>query len=361
MSNSLYGNRFIEKLVSSGYKNPTYAMAEIIDNSVDAKAKNIDIVIVEEIIKEGGKNSRFISDVFFIDDGTGMNLKEINGCLKFSEGAGTSDSRIGTFGVGLPNSSIFVGRRAEVYSKDKVTGKWNFVFLDLDDQAKRSESGYDEAIEKKPNFNDIYLGDDLEKNSTIIRWSKIRNVGAKRPDTVIDRTGKLIGRLYRYILDEINICFGATIKGNKGFDIPLTKVLVFDPLFLIKSKSQHTETMWKLANATDITKPKIQYNPNVPDHKEFNTKFHYGKYIEGCKKNETVRPLFQKNDNYWDEKISVSISGKTYSYLIRASFSTKSIAHPGIRGGGNTEIGQLIRTKMVGSPHFTGGNMFYKS
>ncbi len=46
MANNLYGSRFIEKLVSSGYKNPTYAMAEIIDNSVDAKAKNIDIILV---------------------------------------------------------------------------------------------------------------------------------------------------------------------------------------------------------------------------------------------------------------------------------------------------------------------------
>ena len=35
MGNNLYGNGFIEKLVNSGYKSPIYAMAEIIDNSVD--------------------------------------------------------------------------------------------------------------------------------------------------------------------------------------------------------------------------------------------------------------------------------------------------------------------------------------
>lgn len=359
MSNNLYGNRFIEKLVSSGYKNPTFAMAEIIDNSVDAKAKNIDIVIVEDIIKEGGKNSRFISDVFFIDDGTGMNLEQINGCLKFSEGAGTADSRIGTFGVGLPNSSIFVGRRVEVYSKDKTSGTWNFVFLDLDDQAERSEAGYDEAIEKKPIFKNIHIGHDLEKTSTIIRWSKIRNVGAKQPITVIKRTRQLIGRLYRYVLKDINIRFGAIIKGNKEYDIPFEKVLVFDPLFLKESKSQHTEDVWRLAKATDLTKPKIQYNKNVPDHEEFNTKFHYQKYVEGCKENETVRPLFQKNDNYWNLERTVPISGKNYSYLMRASFGTKSIVHPGIREGGRTLIGQKIKNKMVGSPHFSGGNISF--
>ena len=214
MSNSLYGNRFIEKLVSSGYKNPTYAMAEIIDNSVDAKAKNIDIVLVEEITKEGGRQSRFISEVFFIDDGTGMNLEQINGCLKFSEGAGTANSRIGTFGVGLPNSSIFVGRRVEVYSKDKTTGKWNFVFLDLDDQANRKEAGYDEAIDKKPVFKGIDLDLNLNAASTIIRWAKVKNIGARQPKTVIERTSKLIGRIYRHVLNDINITCGSIVKDN---------------------------------------------------------------------------------------------------------------------------------------------------
>lgn len=358
MSNSLYGNRFIEKLVSSGYKNPTYAMAEIIDNSVDAQSKRIDIVLVEEIAKEGGKNSRFISDVFFIDDGSGMNLEQINGCLKFSEGAGTTNSRIGTFGVGLPNSSIFVGRRVEVYSKDKSTGRWNFVFLDLDDQATRTEAGYDAAVEKQPIFKEIKLGIDLDSSSTIIRWSKIRNIGARKPETVIERTSKLIGRLYRYVLDDINISFGAIVKGNPEFDIPLERVIPYDPLFLKETKTQVTELVWKLAKADDNSK-KVWYSESVPNSKEFNTKFHYQKYIQGCKENETIRPLFQKNDNYWDLVQSITINGKTYSYKIRASFATKSIAHPGIKSGGATDLGREFRTKMVGNPHFNGGNISF--
>ena len=358
MSNSLYGNRFIEKLVSSGYKNPTYAMAEIIDNSVDAKAKNIDIVLVEEISKEGGNNSRFISDMFFIDDGTGMNLEQINGCLKFSEGSGTANSRIGTFGVGLPNSSIFVGRRVEVFSKNKSSGKWNYVFLDLDDQATRSEAGYDSAIEKQPLFTDIKLGVDLNSSSTIIRWSKIQKIGARTPKTVIDRTSKLIGRLYRYVLDDINISFGSIVKGNSKFEIPLEKIIPYDPLFLKESKTQITELVWKLATADDKSK-KIWYSESVSDSKEFNTKFHYQKYIKGCKENESIRPLFQKNDNYWDLKQSITINGKIYSYKLRASFATKSIAHPGIKSGGATDLGREFRTKMVGNPHFNGGNISF--
>lgn len=359
MSNSLYGNRFIEKLVSSGYKNPTYAMAEIIDNSVDAKAKNIDIILVEEITKEGGRQSRFISEVFFIDDGIGMNLEQINGCLKFSEGAGTADSRIGTFGVGLPNSSIFVGRSVEVYSKDKTTGKWNFVFLDLDDQAERKEAGYDEAIEKKPVFKGIDLDLDLNASSTIVRWSKVKNIGARQPKTVIERTSKLIGRIYRHVLSDINITFGSVVKDNRGYEQPKKRVLPYDPLFLIESKSFITEKIWELATTKDPSNSKILYNELVPDNEEFNTQFHYKKYIEGCKKNETIRPLFQKHDNYWDLTQSKTIGGKVYSYKVRAAFATKSVAHPGITAGGKTPLGQEIRKKMTGEPHFNGGNISF--
>lgn len=359
MTNDLYGTGFIEKLVSSGYKNPTYAMAEIIDNSVDAQSKNIDIILVEEIKKHGGRDSRFISDVFFIDDGKGMNYEEINGCLKFSEGAGTTNSRIGTFGVGLPNSSIFVGRRVEVYSKDKSTGNWNYVFLDLDDQATRSEAGYDTAEEKEPNFIDIDLGIDLSNISTIIRWSKIRNIGAKKPQTVIRNTSRLIGRLYRYILDEINISFGSVIKGNKGFEQNLEKVLPFDPLFLKETKTQITERLWEVATTSDSRNRKIVYSDKVTNNEKFNTQYHYKKYIKGCIENQTNRPLFQKHDNYWDLQQPISINGKIYYYTIRASFATKNIAHPGIRNGGRTYLADYFKEKMVGTKHSNGGNISF--
>ncbi len=357
--NNLYGNRFIEKLVSSGYKNPTYAIAEIIDNSIDANAKNIDIVFIEEITKEGGRNSKFISDVFFIDDGNGMDEIKINGCLKFSDGEGASKSRIGAFGVGLPNSSIFVGRRVEVYSKDKSTGNWNYVFLDLDNQLSRIDPGYDDSIVNTPSFREQNLDIDTQKNSTIIRWSKIRNIGARKPRTVIDRTQKLIGRIYRYALDNVSITFSSKFSENKNFDIKNEKTLPYDPLFLKESRSQITDLVWELATTDESNTKHYQVSQGLEDKKEFNTKYHYKKFIRGCIPNQTILPLFQKFDNYWDVKQVLSINKKKYIYTIRASFANKSIAHPGIRSGGKTELGQEIRKKMVGTSHFNGGNISF--
>lgn len=355
MGNNLYGNGFIEKLVNSGYKSPIHAMAEIIDNSVDAEAKNIDITFVEDDLRVGGRGSKFISDVFFIDNGLGMSYDQINGCLKFAEGAGTSNKRIGTFGVGLPNSSIYVGRRVEVYSKDTQTSKWNYVYLDLDEQANREEPGYDDAISKEPKFNNIHLSLNLNEAMTIIRWSKIKNLGSRRPKTVIDKTKKLTGRLYRYALqDNLKITFGSILKGNKNYDI-IENVLPYDPLFLATSKNYITDFIWDAA-----TNPNNNvFNQNVENNEKFTTAYHYKKYIKGCIKNETNLPLFQKYDDYWNVKHDVNLDGKKYYFTIRASYCSKSIAFPGTRKGGGTTLGKEIGKKMSGSRDFTSGNIFF--
>ena len=355
MGNNLFGNQFVEKLVSSGYKSPIYAMAEIIDNSVDAKSKNIDVTFVEEQRSEGGRGSKFISDVFFIDNGSGMSLDQINGCLKFAEGSGTSNERIGTFGVGLPNSSIYVGRRVEVYSKDKTSGKWNFVFLDLDDQSKRIDPGYDDAISIKPKFNNIHLNLDLDNASTIIRWSKIRNLGSTKPKTVIDKTKKLTGRLYRYAINaDLNITFGSVMKGNRDYDI-FENILPYDPLFLSTKKSYITEYIWEAA-----TNPKKNIlNINVPNNECFTSAFHYKKFIEGCEKNDTNLPLFQKFDDYWNVKYDIKLGGKTYYFTLRASFGYKNIMYPGISKGGTTVLGRKLGEKMSGGKDFYSANIFF--
>ena len=349
--NKLYGNQFIEKLVSSGYKSPIHAMAEIIDNSVDAKSSRIDITFVEQ---EKGKRKE-ISDVFFIDNGGGMSIDQINGCLRFADGAGTSNDRIGKFGVGLPNSSIFIGRRVEVYSKDKNTNLWNFVCLDLDEQATRTEPGYDSAVEKLPNFENenIFLDFDTNEITTIIRWSKIRNIGAKRAETVINKSSKLTGRLYRYGIDEgLKIYYSSILRGNKTYDIPFEETIPYDPLFVSTKKTYITDIIW---NASRIDKP----NKDIPDNPKFNQKTHYEQFVLGCKENETNLPLFQKFEDYWNVPHTLTLNNIDYTFSIKASFAYKSIAHPGIKKGGGTSVGKEFGKKMSGSKEFDSANIFF--
>lgn len=355
--NTLFGPQFIEQLRSSGYKNPIYAMAEIIDNAVDAKATEIDITIVEQNFDIGGRITKRIKDVFFIDNGSGMSISEINGCLRFADGAGKSDERIGAFGVGLPNSSIFVGKRVEVYSKDKNNNQWNYVYLDVDEQVKQSSLGYKLAEKRKPDFDNekIHLGLDLNKISTIVRWSKIDNIGAAKASTISERSSKLTGRIYRYaILDELaplQIFYNSILVGNQEYEFK-SKTIPYDPLFVASKKTQITPLIWKAATTNN-------YNPKLPGDEEFNAKNYYKKYIEGCVKNKTNKPIFRKFDEYWDTKHKLSIGGKQYKFKIRASFAYRDIKNPGMRNGGNTIVGKEIGEKMDGTKYFKSANIFF--
>jgi anti-sigma regulatory factor (Ser/Thr protein kinase) len=103
---------FIRSVRESGYKSIATALAELIDNSLQARAKNIRVYIAEET-----KDSRTGMVIAVFDDGDGMSLEQIGTALQFG-GTDRFDSRVGMgrFGMGLPMSSLSQARRVDVYS-----------------------------------------------------------------------------------------------------------------------------------------------------------------------------------------------------------------------------------------------------
>lgn len=341
--NNLYGPKFIEKQRSSGYKSTIHAIAEIVDNSFDAKATKIEIIIKQKGVNTGTKSSLSTNEIFFLDNGSGMSYENINRCLTFSEGEGRSKNRIGAFGVGLPNSSISVGRRVEVYSKAS-DGIWNYVFLDLDDQMSRNEPRYDKATQKDPSFDKVIkISADCR---TIIRWMKIDLIETSNLDVFFKRAQKYLGRIYRYKLNNgLLITLSSFIDGNSAFTKPATSLIPYDPMFIMERKNYMTDEIWKAATIQD---PKGKH-PLYGDRKEFQSVTYYKQFIEGCKPNETNKAIFQKMDDYWDTTYSFKVGDKTHEWKIRASFAYKDIRTPGIQAGGNTDLGRELGKKMNGN------------
>ena len=353
--NNLYGNKFIEKQRKSGYKSTIYAMAEIIDNSVDAGASEISIVIKTKESFSGTRKSIAISEMLFLDNGKGMTHDVINKCLTFSEGEGRSDNRIGAFGVGLPNSSISVCRRAEVYSMDS-SDKWNHVFLDLDDQNERDEPGYDSSINKKPSLTGpIQIKEDCR---TIIKWKNIDLIDTSNTEILIRRANKLLGRIYRYkIGNGLSISISSYLEGNNNYTHNPIDIIPYDPLFIMESKNHITPLIWKAATHQD---PKGRHKI-LGDKPEFNSAYHYKKFIDGCEENKTNKPIFQKHDDYWDIPYTFQVGEKKYVWRIRASFAYRGIRTPGIGPGGTTDIGREIGKKMTGDRNdkINSANIFF--
>ena len=109
--NQLFAPNSIEQQRHSGYRSTVHAIAELVDNSIDAGAKNITILLVEENVRVNNQKRDRLTSISVIDDGKGMKPELLNKCLTFADGQGTSNGRIGKFGYGLPNSTVAVCRK----------------------------------------------------------------------------------------------------------------------------------------------------------------------------------------------------------------------------------------------------------
>ena len=95
-------------------------MSEIIDNSIEAEAKNVELIVFDELNQKG---IRKIKKIVILDDGIGMDEAILATSLQFGNGSRLKSRKsLGRFGIGLPNSSVSQCNRVDVYSwrKNKV-------------------------------------------------------------------------------------------------------------------------------------------------------------------------------------------------------------------------------------------------
>jgi DNA topoisomerase VI subunit B len=104
--------RFILSTRDTGYRSTASAVAELVDNSVQAGANRIRIFVSHEGI---GVDRRLL--VAVMDNGCGMDAETLTTALRFG-GSSRFDDRSGPgrFGMGLPNSSFSQAKRLEVYT-----------------------------------------------------------------------------------------------------------------------------------------------------------------------------------------------------------------------------------------------------
>lgn len=122
----LVPSNFIRAVRESGYLSISTALAELVDNSLQAEASEIAITI-----------SRLTSDalpeITVQDNGIGMTKPELEQCLRFG-GSSRFEARqsFGRFGMGLPAASLGQARRVEVTAW-RNAGFEQTVALDVDE------------------------------------------------------------------------------------------------------------------------------------------------------------------------------------------------------------------------------------
>ena len=229
----------IETFRDSGYKNTASALAELIDNSIEAEADNIRILTFEEPIQGKKRLIQTITKVAVYDDGIGMPPETMSICLQFGNGTRlNSREGIGRFGIGLPNASVSQCRRIEVYSWQN--NKCYYTHLDIDEIKEQELHEVNEVIEKEIP-EDVIKSLDLEikESGTIIFWKKCDRLDMSRSKTLYKTLAGDLCRIYRHFLDDDNT-YGRQrdiTLVSTGIEKSTYKLKSNDPLYLMKPNS----------------------------------------------------------------------------------------------------------------------------
>jgi len=232
----------VKAMRDSGYKNTAYALAELIDNSVQAEATDIEVICLEERQLVNQRERRRIREIGVLDNGKGMSPQTLRLALQFGNGLHLNDrSGIGRFGMGLPNSSISQCRRVDVWSWQSGPDNAMHSFLDVDKIEARELTHVPE-----PDHNS--LPDEWRKRAkaalgttgTLIVWQNFEEhrLTWRGGDATLKNTEILVGRMYRKFLynGKLNIRLAA-LDLNSDATISDRSSSINDPLYLMTPTS----------------------------------------------------------------------------------------------------------------------------
>ena len=240
-----------KSLRESGFDFAT-AIGELIDNSIQAEAKRIEIKpkIVER------KFVSVITQIAVIDDGNGMNAEILNGCPQLGYSTRYNDREgLGRFGVGATYASISQCKRTIFCSRPNGTGNFLATYIDLDEIANGGQTNI-------PKPSELHLPKYLEElcfadSSTIVVWEqcdRLQSDANGKPfqaKDLLDELTNWVSRAYRHsIWEGVEIY----IEGEK--------VVAYDPLYLNTEQTQFPNDLCAIEYFTDSFDWPI---PNSPD------------------------------------------------------------------------------------------------
>ena len=230
----------LNALRQAGYRSTATAVAELVDNSIEANAHNIDIITLSEDVFVSSRTSSQVTNIAVLDNGDGMSEETLASCLSMGWGTRleTRDG-LGRFGFGLKGSSISQARRVEVYSWTSP-GRVMRAHLDLDEIKENNlHTLYEPVITDLPDWLLAACPEKLEGSGTLVLWKNMDNLEFKRPETLINQLNGDLCRIYRHFLDDDddygtkrNITVHSIQSGQKRI-AKSSPLLANDPLYLL--------------------------------------------------------------------------------------------------------------------------------
>ena len=231
----------VKAMRDSGYKNTAYALAELIDNSVQANANSVEVICIEAFRQIDKRSSRRIQEIGVLDNGDGMPPDTLRLALQFGNGTHLADRKgIGRFGMGLPNSSISQCRRVEVWTWQNGPDNAMYTYLDVDEIENRKMFVVPPPEHKLLPDEWRERSQSLDTTGTLVLWTKFddHRLSWRGASATLRNTESLVGRMFRKFVDDgrLSIRLLALLDGENN---PTCDefVRVNDPLYLTPDSS----------------------------------------------------------------------------------------------------------------------------
>jgi hypothetical protein len=225
---------FIEATRDTGYKSTGSAIAELIDNALEASANQVNVTI-EHALNAGAASGLAIR---VTDNGTGMTPAVLRLALQFG-GTTRFGSRVATgrYGMGLPNGGLSQARRLEVFTWTNSSRVWS-SYLDVDEITTNSMRAV-----PAPRLAQVSARP-RTRSGTIVVLSKCDRLDCENIQTLQLKLLAEFGRIFRQALHD-----GRLIKVNG------IRVRPFDPLFLAADAN---------LSGAKLYGPPLEYKLRVP-------------------------------------------------------------------------------------------------
>ncbi len=195
----------VQAMRDNGYKNAAYAIAELMDNSIQAGATIVELLCAERRELATQRQRSRIYQIAVLDNGCGMNAEVLKIALQFGNGTHlTADKQdgMGRFGMGLPSASISQCSRVEVWSWQHGVKSALYTYLDVSAIRDGSQKSLPEPTQKPLPQMWLDAGDAFGPSGTLVVWSQLDRIMWRTSATIIDNSEHLVGRMYRRFLHD---------------------------------------------------------------------------------------------------------------------------------------------------------------
>ena len=232
------GSLTIRALRDSRYHNSAYAIAELIDNSIEAGAEQIELLCMKrpEVVRD--RERPRVSGIAVLDNGTGMDARTLLHALKFGGGTHHESRRgIGKYGMGLPTSSMSQCKTVDVWTwQDGLDSAWHSR-IDADAiEAGDHEVPLPDRDTPIPEPWRVAGCDKIFRHhsGTLVVWSQLDKMQWRTAKALIDNTAREIGRMHRHLIyNDITRIRTAAFLEHRPAEVDYGTIVANDPLYLM--------------------------------------------------------------------------------------------------------------------------------